>query len=78
MGIGPHDVPEDGTIAYRDHGLGANLCFLAQPSTQSAAENENGNIREFMVIDLPRIAGLVPDQSVAVSALGIPATLLKS
>src|SRR5271157_3974879 len=45
MGIGSHDVPEDGTIAYRDHGLGANLGFLAQPRAQATAKNKDGYIR---------------------------------
>ena len=49
MGIGSHDVPEDGTIADGDHGLGANLRLLAQSRPQAAAQNEDGHVRVFSV-----------------------------
>src|SRR6185369_16494562 len=41
MGIGLHDVPENGAAADLDHRLGAELGLLAQASPQASAQHDD-------------------------------------
>jgi hypothetical protein len=41
VGIEFHDVPEDGAAANFDHRLWAEFSFLAQTSTESAAQQDH-------------------------------------
>ena len=41
MGVGFHDVPEDGFTTDGDHGFGAELSFFAEASAFTAAEDDD-------------------------------------
>ena len=45
VGIGPHDMPEDGVVPNRHHGFGTGLGFLAQARAEATTEDENWYLR---------------------------------
>ena len=59
-GIASHQMPQNGHVSYRNHGLRPCACFLFQAGTQAATQDENRYVRRFGHILLPAQANFRP------------------
>src|ERR1700722_10141130 len=44
MSIAPHDMPENGVVSHRHHGLRPNLRFLTETRPKTTTQNEHRNV----------------------------------